>query len=121
MVVPLIVPPINDVAHDVAKHPIGLHAIVEPKIVVPLIVPENIAAPVDVKEPLIPTLPVNSCVLADIVPKWVEPVTKSTLEVIVWTTNVCAVSVPGVVIEPVTTNEPLTTWLPTKLLEPVVA
>jgi hypothetical protein len=55
MVVPLIVPPINEVAHDVAKHPIGLHAIVEPKIVGALTLP-----PVDiVKDPVIKTEPVN--------------------------------------------------------------
>ena len=55
MVVPLIVPPINDVAHDVAKHPIGEQAIVEPNIVGALTLP-----PVDiVNEPVINTLPVN--------------------------------------------------------------
>jgi hypothetical protein len=55
MVVPLIVPPMNDVAHDVAKHPIGLQAIVEPNIVGALALP-----PVDiVNEPVINTLPVN--------------------------------------------------------------
>jgi hypothetical protein len=55
MVVPLMVPPINDVAHDVAKHPIGEQAIVEPKIVGALALP-----PVDiVKEPVTKTEPVN--------------------------------------------------------------
>ena len=55
MVVPLMVPPINEVAHDVAKHPIGEHAIVEPNIMGALALP-----PVDiVKEPVINTLPVN--------------------------------------------------------------
>ena len=69
MVVPLIVPPINDVAHDVAKHPIGEHAIVEPKIVGALAFP-----PVDmVKEPVTKTLPVNVCVLPITFPNIFEP------------------------------------------------
>ena len=69
MVVPLIVPPINDVAHDVAKHPIGLHAIVEPNIVGALALP-----PVDiVKEPVTNTLPVNVCVLPIAFPKILDP------------------------------------------------
>ena len=55
MVVPLMVPPINEVAHDVAKQPIGEQAIVEPNIVGALTL-----QPVDiVKEPVTNTLPVN--------------------------------------------------------------
>ena len=53
--------------------------------------------------------------LAVIVPKWVEPVTKSTLEVIVWTINVCAV------IEPVTIKLLFIVWTPSNVLLPVVA
>ena len=69
MVVPLMVPPINDVAHDVAKHPIGEQAIVEPKIVGALALP-----PVDiVNEPVTNTLPVNVCVLAIAFPNIFEP------------------------------------------------
>ena len=41
-----------------------------------------------------PTEPVNSCVLEMMLPKWVDPVTKSTELVIVCTTIVCAVRVP---------------------------
>jgi hypothetical protein len=58
MVVPLIVPPINDVAHDVAKHPIGEHAIVEPNIVAPLY-DVALEAPAIVSDPVIKTDPVN--------------------------------------------------------------
>ena len=58
MVVPLIVPPINDVAHDVAKQPIGLHAIVEPNIVAPLY-DVALEAPAIVSDPVIKTDPVN--------------------------------------------------------------
>jgi len=54
-------------------------------------------------------------------PNLVLPVTKSTLLVIVCTTNVCAVIVPVAVIEPEVVKDPDTTWLPTKLFEPVVA
>ena len=53
--------------------------------------------------------------LAVIVPKRVEPVTKSTLEVIVWTINVCAV------IEPVTIKLLFIVWTPSNVLLPVVA
>jgi hypothetical protein len=49
------VPPINDVAHEVAKHPIGEHAIVEPKIVGALALPPAAI----VKDPVIKTDPVN--------------------------------------------------------------
>ena len=59
MVVPLIVPPMNEVAHDVAKQPIGEHAIVEPYIVVPLY-DVALEAPAIVNEPVINTLPVNT-------------------------------------------------------------
>jgi hypothetical protein len=59
MVVPLMVPPINEVAHDVAKQPIGLHAIVEPNIVVPLY-EVALEAPAIVNEPVINTDPVNT-------------------------------------------------------------
>jgi hypothetical protein len=63
------VPPINEVAHDVAKHPIGEHAIVEPNIMGALALP-----PVDiVKEPVINTLPVNVCVFAIAFPNIFEP------------------------------------------------
>ena len=41
-----------------------------------------------------PTEPVNWCVLEMMLPKWVDPVTKSTELVIVCTTIVCAVRVP---------------------------
>ena len=58
MVVPLIVPPMNEVAHDVAKHPIGEHAIVEPNIVVPLY-DVALEAPAIVNDPVIKTDPVN--------------------------------------------------------------
>ena len=69
MVVPLIVPPINDVAHDVAKHPIGEHAIVEPNIIGALALP-----PVDiVRDPVIKTDPVNVCVLPITFPNIFEP------------------------------------------------
>ena len=69
MVVPLIVPPINEVAHDVAKQPIGLQAIVEPNIVGALALP-----PVDiVNEPVINTLPVNTCELPILFPNIFEP------------------------------------------------
>ena len=69
MVVPLNVPPINDVAHDVAKQPIGEHAIVEPNIVGALALP-----PVDiVNEPVTNTLPVNVCVLPITFPNILDP------------------------------------------------
>jgi hypothetical protein len=58
MVVPLIVPPINDVAHDVAKQPIGEQAIVEPNIVTPLY-DVALEAPAIVNDPVIKTDPVN--------------------------------------------------------------
>ena len=45
-------------------------------------------------DPVIETLPVNSWVLVNNVPKRVDPVTKSMLEVMVWATIVCAVNVP---------------------------
>ena len=51
----------------------------------------------NVSEPVIPTDPVNACVLANKLPKRVDPVTKSTDEVIVCTTNVVAVNVPATV------------------------
>jgi hypothetical protein len=47
--------------------------------------------------PLTKTLPVNWCVSAAIDPNLVLPVTKSTLDVIVCTTIVCAVNVPATV------------------------
>ena len=49
---------------------------------------------VTANDPLILTRPVNSWVLELKVPNLVEPVTKSTLDVIVWTTIFCAVKVP---------------------------
>jgi hypothetical protein len=52
------VPPINEVAHDVAKHPIGEHAIVEPNIVAPLY-DVALEAPAIVNDPVIKTDPVN--------------------------------------------------------------
>jgi hypothetical protein len=45
------------------------------------------------KDPVILTEPVKACVFPNIDPNLVEPVTKSTDEVIVCTTNVCAVNV----------------------------
>ncbi len=69
MVVPLIVPPINDVAHDVAKHPIGEQVTVLPKIVGALAFP-----PVDiVRDPVTNTLPVNVCVFAIVFPNILDP------------------------------------------------
>ena len=44
-------------------------------------------------DPVIVTLPVNWCVLVSCVPNLVDPVTKSTDDVIVCTTRVCAVIV----------------------------
>ncbi len=49
---------------------------------------------VTANDPLIETLPVNWWVLEVVDPKRVEPVTKSTLDVIVCTTIFCAVKVP---------------------------
>ena len=72
MVVPLIVPPINEVAHDVAKHPIGEHAIVEPNIVAPLY-DVALEAPAIVNDPVTNTLPVNVCVLPIAFPKILDP------------------------------------------------
>ena len=66
--------------------------------------------------PVIKTLPVNWCVLVlNDDPNLVDPVTKSTLDVIVCTTNVCAV------IEPVTIKLLFTVWIPAKVLLLVVA
>ena len=67
------------------------------------------------------TLPVNWCVLADIVPNLVEPVTKSWDDVIVWTIKVCAVIVPGVTILPDIFKEPVIVCVPLNVLLPVVA
>jgi hypothetical protein len=50
-------------------------------------------APAKVTDPVILTDPVNTCVLSNNDPNLVDPVTKSTDEVIVCTTNVCAVNV----------------------------
>jgi len=72
MVVPLIVPPINDVAHDVAKHPIGEQAIVEPNIVAPLY-DVALEAPAIVKDPVINTDPVNTCELPILFPNTFDP------------------------------------------------
>jgi hypothetical protein len=52
---------------------------------------------VAVTEPVTLMLPVNTCVLATNDPKRVDPVIKLTDEVIVCTTNVCAVNVPATV------------------------
>jgi hypothetical protein len=57
----------------------------------------TVAAPATANDPVIPTLPVNACVLANKLPKRVDPVTKSTDDVIVCTTNVVAVNVPATV------------------------
>ena len=72
MVVPLNVPPINAVAHEVAKHPIGEQAIVEPNIVVPLY-DAALEAPAIVNDPVTKTEPVNVCVFAIAFPNILLP------------------------------------------------
>ena len=55
------------------------------------------------------------------VPNLVEPVTKSSDDVMVCITNVWAVIVSVTNILPLTLIEPVTLWKPTKEFEPVVA
>ena len=93
MVVPLNVPPINDVAHDVAKHPIGEHTIVEPNIVGALALPPAAI----VKEPVIKTLPVNFWESFNKFPNIFDPLEYTIEEVTVCTLMVCAIIVPVVV------------------------
>ena len=56
-----------------------------------------------------------------IVPKCVDPVTKSTEDVIVCTIRVCAVIVPVEVNDPLCNIEPVIVWVPINVFEPVVA
>jgi hypothetical protein len=60
------------------------------------------------KAPVTYIEPVNVCVLVDNDPKFVDPVTAETLDVIVCTTNVVAVIVLLVVILPLTFTLPVT-------------
>ena len=114
MVVPLIVPPINAVAHEVAKHPIGEQAIVEPNIVAPLY-EVALEAPAIVNDPVIKTEPVNVCLLFKSQPKLLDPLEYIMLEVTCCTFKVCAI------IWPVTVKLPVMLCVSLKLLDPVVA
>ena len=77
--------------------------------------------PFTANEPDIETLPVKLWVFETIVPNLVDPVTKSTDDVIVCTTSVWAVIVSVTVKLPVILTEPVIFWLPIKEFELVVA
>ena len=68
--------------------------------------------PFTANDPVTVTLPVNSCVLVNKLPNLVDPVTNSTDDVIVCTTNLCAVIVPVDVMSPSTIIEPVWKYEP---------
>ena len=73
----------------------------------------------NVNEPVIPTLPVNVCVFDTEFPNIFDPLEYTTEEVIVCTTNVCAVIVLVDVILPDTLSDPDNTVLPIVVAEPL--
>ena len=72
-------------------------------------------------EPVINTDPVNTWVFDKSLPNLFEPLEKTTLDVTVCTTSVCAVNVPVDVNEPDKNTDPVIFWFPLKLFDPVVA
>jgi hypothetical protein len=55
--------------------------------------PDTVIGPIERKEPVILTLPVNTCVLLNELPNTLLPLEYTTLDEIVFTTNVVAVNV----------------------------
>ena len=80
----------NEVAHDVAKQPIGLHAIVEPNIVGALY-DVALEPPAIVNDPVIKTDPVKVCLLFKSQPNTLDPLEYIMLEVTCCTLIVCAI------------------------------
>jgi len=75
--------------------------------------------PLTVNEPVTLTDPVNCCVFTTEFPNTLDPLLYSTDDVIVCTTNVCAVNVPADVILPVVARDPVTVKLPDMTALPV--